>query len=215
LIGDDFIMFDRDELIEKIIIEKGIEAIPNLIELIEDEDPEMRELASEVLTSFGPEAKDYVFEEFKKRFASNNEDDVVLLYLSEVLSDYQCKEILPYLERMLNMYNDERAFPLIIENLFKLSKDEKYLNILETFIEDEGELEEIGIMAITHAPSEKVVDILIKKYEASTNKSIKVFVLDSILKVLLSDLSLVPYLKEKNLEIAEKIQWQIENSQKI
>lgn len=208
-------MFEREELIQKIVQEKGLEAIPNLINLIDDEDPETRELVRDVLSIYGHEAKDYLLDEFKTRFELNKEDDIVLLYISELLSDLECREIINYLERMLNKYNDERAFPLIIENLFKLTKDKKYLDILETFIEEEGgDLEEIGIMAITHVPSKKVIDILLKKYYNTSDKSVRVLILDSILKIILKDLDLSQYLKEKDIDISQQLQWHLNNSLK-
>lgn len=43
-------LYSRDEVIIRIIEEKGIKAIPNLIELLEDENPEVRELALEALS---------------------------------------------------------------------------------------------------------------------------------------------------------------------
>ncbi|MFY9403280.1 MAG: HEAT repeat domain-containing protein, partial [Defluviitoga tunisiensis] len=130
-------LYSRDEVILKIIEEKGIKAIPNLIELLEDENPEVRELAMEALSILAPEGKDYLLKEFKKRFRMNLQDDVVLLYLAELLSDYRCSEIKEDLETMFNRFSDERAFPLILENLLKVTQDEKYLDLLKTYLDGE------------------------------------------------------------------------------
>ena len=59
-------LYSRDEVIIRIIEEKGIKAIPNLIELLEDENPEVRELALEALSILAPEGKDYLFKRIQK-----------------------------------------------------------------------------------------------------------------------------------------------------
>ncbi|MGM0641412.1 MAG: HEAT repeat domain-containing protein [Thermotogota bacterium] len=202
---------NREDLIQRVLQEKGTEAIPNLIRLLDERDSETRELAVDVLSVMGSESKDYLLEEFKKRFERNREDDVTLLYLTELLADLECQEIVPYLERMINNYTDERAFPIIIENLLKLTKDDKYLDILLTFMDDDSETEEIALMSITNIPSKKVVDILSEKYETSKNKSKRALIMDSMVKVLLGDFELVPYLQQINPDLSKKLQWQIEN----
>ncbi|MDN5342791.1 MULTISPECIES: hypothetical protein [Oceanotoga] len=204
---------DREELIQKIIEEKGVSAIPKIVDLLSEEDVETRELARDILEIMGAaDGKDYLFEEFKNRFDLNEDDDISLLYLAEILADFECKEIIPYLERMINSFSDERAFPIIYENLLKLTKDEKYLEYIETYIDDGGELEEISIMAMTNMPSKRVVNNLISKYKNTNSNSIRALVLDSLVKVLLSDFELVPYLREIEPEISEKISWQLQKS---
>jgi HEAT repeat protein len=202
---------NREDLIQRVLQEKGIDAIPNLIRLLDEQDSETRELAVDVLSVMGGESKEYLLEEFKKRFERNREDDVTLLYLTELLADLECQEIVPYMERMINNYTDERAFPIIIENLLKLTKDEKYLDILLTFMDDGSEMEEIVLMSITNIPSKKVVDILSEKYENSKSKSKRALIMDSMVKVLLGDFELVPYLQQINPDLSKKLQWQIEN----
>lgn len=202
---------NREDLIQRVLQEKGTDAIPNLIRLLDEQDSETRELAVDVLSVMGGESKEYLLEEFKKRFERNREDDVTLLYLTELLADLECQEIVPYMERMINSYTDERAFPIIIENLLKLTKDEKYLDILLTFMDDGSEMEEIALMSITNIPSKKVVNILSEKYENSKNKSKRALIMDSMVKVLLGDFELVPYLQQINPDLSKKLQWQIEN----
>ncbi|HBT50747.1 MAG TPA: hypothetical protein DEA49_01340, partial [Petrotoga sp.] len=163
-------MYSREDLIKKIVDEKGLQAIPNLIELLDDEDYEVRELARDALSVMAPEGKEYLLQEFKRRFNLNLQDDTVLLYLAELLSDLNCHEIVENLKMMFNKFSDERAFPLILENLLKITKDESYLDILKTYIDsDEGEIEEISVMAITELPSRKTLDILLEKYYKTTN----------------------------------------------
>ncbi|MDK2907238.1 MAG: hypothetical protein PWQ66_1199, partial [Petrotoga sp.] len=141
------------------------------------------------------------------------QDDTVLLYLAELLSDLKCHEIVENLKMMFNKFSDERAFPLIIENLLKITKDESYLDILKTYIDsDEGEIEEISVMAITELPSRKTLDILLEKYYKTTNNSLKVLILDSITKILTKNFDLVPYLQERDPEISEKLELHLKRS---
>ncbi len=203
-------LYSRDEVIIRIIEEKGIKAIPNLIELLEDENPEVRELALEALSILAPEGKDYLLKEFKRRFQMNLHDDVVLLYLAELLSDFKCLEIKENLEMMFNRFSDERAFPLILENLLKVTQDEKYLDILETYLDCEDvDIEEICIMAVTELPSKKSINILLEKYYNTNNNSLQLLILDSLVKILTNDFDLVPYLRDKDSDIYEKLEWHI------
>ncbi|MDK2898288.1 MAG: hypothetical protein PWP36_507, partial [Thermotoga sp.] len=48
----------KEELIERIVSEKGEEAFPKLLELLEDEDPEVKEIVSEVFYRLGDRARE-------------------------------------------------------------------------------------------------------------------------------------------------------------
>lgn len=140
----------------------------------------------------------------------NLHDDVVLLYLAELLSDFKCLEIKENLEMMFNRFSDERAFPLILENLLKVTQDEKYLDILETYLDCEDvDIEEICIMAVTELPSKKSINILLEKYYNTNNNSLQLLILDSLVKILTNDFDLVPYLRDKDSDIYEKLEWHI------
>ncbi|HOO73716.1 MAG TPA: hypothetical protein PLS66_00350 [Tepiditoga sp.] len=205
---------DRENVIQKITEEKGIESIPVLLDLLEKEDEETKNLIFEVLSYMGNESVPILMEEFKKRFETSEKDDVVLLYLMEMLGEMEIMEIVPYLERMLNRYTDERAFPIIIEHLWKLTGDLKYLSILETFLDEDEETEEIAIMAISQKADKKVIDILVEKYNNAKSNSKRALILDSLTKVLFMDFDLVPYLKEKSKEISDRVQWYLKNFSK-
>ncbi|WP_232617908.1 hypothetical protein [Thermosipho africanus] len=57
---------EREELIKRIIEEKGEQAIDDLIKLLEDEDSQVKEIASETLFKLGKASKDPLYREFKK-----------------------------------------------------------------------------------------------------------------------------------------------------
>ncbi|KAF2955509.1 DUF927 domain-containing protein [Marinitoga sp. 38H-ov] len=201
----------REDIIQRIIEEKGVNAIPVLINLMEDSDPETYEIITDIIDILGSDAKKYLFNEFIKRFEKNYFDDVVMLYLIDVLSNLECKEIIPYLERMLNMYSDERAFPLIIEALLRLTKDEKYIDILATFLDDTGDLQELAIMAISELPTKKSIKYLLDKYISNISKSEKALILDSIQKLLFKNRELMNEVKNHPAgdEISEMLEWML------
>ncbi|AEX84799.1 hypothetical protein XO10_01810 [Marinitoga sp. 1135] len=201
----------REDVIQRIIEEKGVTAIPILIDMMEDSDAETYELIMDIIDIMGAEAKEYLFKEFLKRFNQKNLDDVVMLYLIDILSELECKELAPYLERMLELYSDERAFPIIIEALLRLTKDEKYLDILATYLNDEGEIQELAVMAMAELPVSKSINYLLNKYTENISKQQKALILDSIQKMLVKNKDLLPIVKEHPAgdEISEMLEWML------
>jgi hypothetical protein len=201
----------REDVIQRIIDEKGVKAIPVLIDMLEGSDPETYELITDIIDILGTDAKKYLFEEFKKRFSKNNFDDVVMLYLIDVLSEMECEELKPYLERMMNMYSDERAFPLIIEALLRITKDEKYIDILSTFLDDTGDIQDLAIMAIAEHPTKKGINYLLNKYMSNISKSEKALILDSIQKMVFKNRTLFDEVKKHpaSEEIVEILEWML------
>lgn len=201
----------REDVIQRIIEEKGVTAIPILIDMMEDSDAETYELIMDIIDIMGAEAKEYLFKEFLKRFHQKNLDDVVMLYLIDILSELECNELAPYLERMLELYSDERAFPIIIEALLRLTKDEKYLDILATYLNDEGEIQELAVMAMAELPVSKSINYLLNKYTENISKQQKALILDSIQKMLVKNKDLLPIVKEHPAgdEISEMLEWML------
>jgi hypothetical protein len=201
----------REDVIQRILEEKGVNAIPILIDMMEDADTETYEIITDIIDILGSDAKKYLFDEFMKRFEKNSFDDVVMLYLIDVLSNLECKKLIPYLERMLNMYSDERAFPLILEALLRLTKDEKYIDILATFLDDTGDLQELAIMAISELPTQKGLKYLLDKYITNISKSEKALILDSIQKILFKKRDLINDVKKHPAgeEISEMLEWML------
>ncbi|GAB6188399.1 hypothetical protein JCM30566_01380 [Marinitoga arctica] len=201
----------REDVIQRVIEEKGVKAIPLLLNMMEDSDSDTYSLITDIIDVLGIEAKKYLFDEFLKRFEKNNFDDVVMLYLIDVLSEMECKELQPYLERMLNMYSDERAFPIIIEALLRITKDEKYIDILSTFLDDTGDIQELAIMALSEIPTKKGINYLLNKYMENISKSEKALILDSIQKIIFKNRDLFEEVKKHPAgeEISEMLEWML------
>ncbi|SHE48796.1 hypothetical protein SAMN02745164_00533 [Marinitoga hydrogenitolerans DSM 16785] len=201
----------REDVIQRVIEEKGVEAIPVLINMMEDSDADTYSLITDIIDVLGSEAKRYLFDEFLKRFEKNNFDDVVMLYLIDVLSEMECQELKPYLERMMNLYSDERAFPIILEALLRITKDEKYIDILATFLDDTGDIQELAIMALAELPTRKGLKYLLNKYLENISKSEKALILDSIQKIIFKNRELFEEVKKHPAgeEISEMLEWML------
>jgi len=202
---------DREDVINRIVQEKGTDAIPVLIEQLESADPQVSDIADEALMLLAYEGKDIILNHFKERFSLKKRDDVTLLYLAQILAHIKSPEIVPYIQKMFDMFSDERAAPLLIECLLKITGDKKYLDMLYAYSQD-IEFEEIIIMALGDFPSKDSLDKLMKLYELSSDKSIKSLILESTLKILFSDFELVSYVNQRNPEISEKLQWALKNT---
>jgi len=59
-------MMDRNELIRKIVDEKGAEAIPILLELLRKEDDETAQICLDALVQIGNEGKMALIDELKR-----------------------------------------------------------------------------------------------------------------------------------------------------
>lgn len=201
----------REDVIQRIIEEKGVEAVPILINMMEDSDADTYSLITDIIDALGPDAKRYLFNEFLKRFEKNTFDDVVMLYLIDVLSEMECQEIKPYLERMMNLYSDERAFPIIMEALLRITKDEKYVDILATYLNDTGDLQELAIMALAELPTKKGINYLLNKYMGNSSKSEKALILDSIQKMTFKNRDLLEEVRKHPAgeEIFEMLEWML------
>ncbi|KLO24752.1 HEAT repeat domain-containing protein [Marinitoga sp. 1155] len=201
----------REDVIQRIIEEKGVNAIPVLIDMMENSDSETYSLITDIIDVLGDEAKKYLFNEFIKRFERRNLDDVVMLYLIDVLSEMECQELKPYLERMMNLYSDERAFPIILEALLRITKDEKYIDILATFLDDKGDIQELAIMALAELPTKKSINYLLNKYMENITKSEKALILDSIQKMIFKKRELFNEVKihPAGEEISEMLEWML------
>lgn len=201
----------REDVIQRIIEEKGVEAVPILINMMEDSDADTYSLITDIIDALGPDAKRYLFNEFLKRFEKNTVDDVVMLYLIDILSEMECQEIKPYLERMMNLYSDERAFPIIMEALLRITKDEKYVDILATYLNDTGDLQELAIMALAELPTKKGINYLLNKYMENSSKSEKALILDSIQKMTFKNRDLLEEVRKHPAgeEIFEMLEWML------
>jgi len=164
---------ERSELINRIVEEKGSKAIPDLIKLLEDEDPEVREIASEALFKLGDDAKTALLKEFHRRLGERNKNDITLLYIIDLLADFGEKSILNSLYKILSLYSWEEAELIIYEALAKLGEGDKVYEILRYFLLEDEERKKLGVqaaMALSYIDRPEVVKDLVRAIESKDFK---------------------------------------------
>ncbi len=154
-------------LIDRIVTEKGVDAIPALLNLLSDESEEVKDIVVEAIYRFGDSARPVLVECFRERLHQDEKNDVVTLYLVDILSDLNEHSIKKDLYNLLKRYNDERAHLIIYEALAKLGDGDKVIDIVEYFlIEDEYRLElaEQAIMVLANIPNKRALNCLVKAF---------------------------------------------------
>jgi len=210
-------MMDRNELIRKIVDEKGAEAIPILLELLRKEDDETAQICLDALVQIGNEGKMALIDELKRVEREGIRNDITTLYIIDRLGDIHEKRAVSTLYSLLQFYDDENAQVVIYEALAKLGEGERVVDVLTLFLEESENQEFIDqlIMALSHTKSMKALKALVKLYSREgLDKGTKAFVLEGI-QLLLMDR---PEFKEvlgtlqKGDEILEKLYiWRKEN----
>ncbi|HOJ87734.1 MAG TPA: HEAT repeat domain-containing protein [Pseudothermotoga sp.] len=187
-------------LIDRIVSERGVQAIPKLLELLTDESEEVREIALQTIQRFGDQAKPILMSKFKQKMHEQTKNDVLTLYLVDILSDFQEKGIKNDLYKLLSRYDQESAQLVIYEALAKLGEGEKIIDILSYFLlEDEyrNELAEQVIMALAHIHNHKAIDILVKAYyDEQLHPQAKPFIVEAISMITMNDQQLWEYLQQ-------------------
>lgn len=119
-------MEEKDQLVRRIIEEKGEKAVPILIDLLFDGDPKTADIAVETLESLDccKQLIERLDLEMKK-----DEKNVGIYYIADLIGDKKCEGGLNYLKRMLNLVENEREALIVHSALVKVGfKDsEKYL----------------------------------------------------------------------------------------
>jgi len=149
------------DLINRIVNEKGSEAIPALIEVMNDneEDHELLELVQETIIQIGIESfysvRHYLMAEKKKFETQPREYKEIafrtsILMIIDVMGEIGTKNEISLIESFLPLYDDEKAHLVIYEAVSKLGGGEKYLDLLELFaFEDDFTEEMIGQLIMT------------------------------------------------------------------
>ncbi|SHH18773.1 HEAT repeat domain-containing protein [Thermosipho atlanticus] len=164
---------NREELIKRIVEEKGSKAISDLIKLLEDEDAEVREIVSETLFKLGDEAKKALLKEFERRVERRNKNDITLLYIVDLLADFGEKSIVKSLYNILSLYSWEEAELIIYEALSKLGEGEKIYDILRYFLLEDLERKKLGphaAMALSYIDKPEVIKDLVMAIDSNEFK---------------------------------------------
>jgi HEAT repeat protein len=148
------------------VSEKGEEAFPKLLELLEDEDPEVKEIVSEVFYRLGDRAREFLFNEIQKRRERGFEkNDITNLYIIDILGDLGEKRMKSVLYELMEKYDSEEALLIIYEALAKIGEGEVFLPELEYLMFEDAyrkELCEQVAMVLANIPTERSLRILLK-----------------------------------------------------
>ncbi|MBO8160488.1 MAG: HEAT repeat domain-containing protein [Thermosipho sp. (in: Bacteria)] len=164
---------ERSELISRIVEEKGSEAIPELIKLLSDEDPEVREIAAEALFKLGDNARIALKKEFDRRVREREKNDITLLYIVDLLADFGERSIVKSLYNILSLYSWEEAELVIYEALAKLGEGDKVYDILRYFLLEDTERKKFGAqaaMALSYIDRPEIIKDLVQAIDSNEFK---------------------------------------------
>lgn len=203
---------EREELINRIVEEKGEEAVPALLDLLLREDDETAQICSQAIVQLGGAA----VPELLKRLKDKDRDPISTLYLVDLAGELGDRRLVPQLYNLLREYGDEKEQTVIYEALAKLGEGTKVAGVLALLLEEsgDGELTDQLIMALSQTGSIEGVKALAKLYgDKKLDKSTKAFVLEG-LHLLLStraELKSVLLSLDNGKEIMERLYvWQKE-----
>jgi len=202
---------ERQELIDRIVEEKGEEAVPLLLDLMVSEDDETAQICFEALLQLGGRTSP----ELLKRLREGGED-ISILYLADLAGELGDKKAVPYLYDLLRRFDDERSQAVIYEALARLGEGSKVAGILSLLLQeggDESSRDQL-IMAISLTASPEGVKTLARMYyDTKFDKSTRAFVLEGLHMLLSSNAKLKDVLLEldNGREIMERLYiWQKE-----
>ena len=181
---------DREKIIKRIIEEKGEDAIPTLIGLLEDENNEVREIAAQALQNLGDVVTDYLMKYLRSKLDEEDPfNDVSLLYVADILAELRHKESIPLLYQLLEHYDEEPYQLIIYEALAKLGEGEKFIELLIYLLKEDAfkdELKDQVLMTLAYTKNEKALKVLIDEWYNKDDFESKTLVLNAI-KVLLTE----------------------------
>lgn len=127
---------NRDEVIRKIVDEKGEEAIPLLLDLLEKEDDEVANICLDALCDMGSSGIDALFKKLKEIVSEGRQNDITALYIVDRLSDIGETRIVPLIYSMLKLYDSEEAQVILYEALAKLGEGDKVVDLLSMLLKE-------------------------------------------------------------------------------
>lgn len=135
---------EREELINRIIEEKGVNAFDDMVKLLEDEDENVREIAADVLYRLGDSVKGRLEEILRKSISAGEKNKTNLLYIIDLLGDLNVKSASKDILRALELYDFEEAQLVIYEALAKLGEGEQFYPLLRYMLLEGEERFEFG-----------------------------------------------------------------------
>jgi len=176
-------MTDRKQLVDRIIDEKGEDAIPVLVKLLDDEDTDVAEICLDALLGMGKAGKKALVDKLKQMETEKRKGDVTALFIIDRLAETGDKKLVQLLYSFLKLYSDERSHVIIYEALAKLGEGEKVVDPLIFMLDDAKDTEflELLIMALSNTGTRKALERLTKLYhDENIEKSTSSFILEAI-----------------------------------
>lgn len=121
---------DREALIKRIVEEKGVDAFDALVKLLDDDEEEVREIASETLHRLGEAVAGKLEKTVRERVRKGERNSTSLLYLIDLVGDLGVKSLAPELREALRLYDLEEFQLVIYEALAKIGACEEFYPLL-------------------------------------------------------------------------------------
>jgi HEAT repeat protein len=164
---------EREELIKRILEEKGDSAFDDMIKLLEDEDENVREIATEVLYRLGESVKPKIEAYVKKEVLRGEKNNMKLLYLIDLLGDMDARNLIKDIVKAMELYDFEEAQLVIYEALAKLGGGEQFYPLLRYMLLEGDERFMFGsqvAMVMSYLDIPEVVSDLVKAIDSGDFK---------------------------------------------
>ena len=203
---------EREKLIKRIVEEKGEEAIPTLIKLLYDEDPDVKEMVAEALYRLQDKAREALYQELLKRWREGiEEDDITVLYMVDLLGDMGEKRAKEIFYSLLSKYTVEEAQLVIYEALAKIGEGEKFLDLLEYMLTEDSYRDSYGdlvAMVLSYIDHPRSIEILKKAYfDKDLPDEIKEYVLRAMKNLIDRNPTFITRVGKDIIEDMERITW--------
>ncbi|AFG35397.1 hypothetical protein Ferpe_1320 [Fervidobacterium pennivorans DSM 9078] len=189
---------EREELIRRIIEEKGEGAYDEMISLLEkeDDDPEVREIVTEVLYRLGDRIASKLEKTIKEKIKRGIKNDVPLLYLIDLAGDLGLRKLVTDITKALELYDLEEAQLVIYEALAKLGVGEQFYPLLRYMLLEGEERFMFGAqvaMVLSYLDIPEIVSDLVQAIDSGDFKGEE---LETIKQALSNMINLHPSYKE-------------------
>lgn len=189
---------EREELIRRIVEEKGENAYDEMISLLEkeDDDPEVREIVTEVLYRLGDRIASKLEKTIKEKIKRGIKNDVPLLYLIDLAGDLGLRKLVTDITKALELYDLEEAQLVIYEALAKLGVGEQFYPLLRYMLLEGEERFMFGAqvaMVLSYLDIPEIISDLVQAIDSGDFKGEE---LETIKQALSNMINLHPSYKE-------------------
>ncbi|ANE42392.1 hypothetical protein JM64_09355 [Fervidobacterium ngatamarikiense] len=182
----------------RIVEEKGENAYDEIISLLEkeDDDPEVREIVTEVLYRLGDRIASKLEKTIKEKIKSGIKNDVPLLYLIDLAGDLGLRRLVTDITKALELYDLEEAQLVIYEALAKLGAGEQFYPLLRYMLLEGEERFMFGAqvaMVLSYLDIPEIISDLVQAIDSGDFKGEE---LETIKQALSNMINLHPSYKE-------------------